>query len=268
MVESELSLGRKVLIYAQYTEVGKRLEQILGDNFPDFKVGLLTANIDGEKRAAWIKDKNPDILIANPELVKTGLDLYDYPTIIFHQTGTVTSTLEQASRRAWRIGQKQECKVYFLVYEATAQLVSLKLMSKKIKASNNLRGRLVVSRNELSALADNESSLQAALADSLLKNDEMNSEGIDSKWVFTPRELDAFESYYTNFIPTNNHKSNALENPVSSHIDEIIIDGTEDFAAAPSKTEESIITDSEPVSVESFVQIVTKDGFVQLGFNF
>ncbi|MEL7893404.1 DEAD/DEAH box helicase, partial [Pseudomonas aeruginosa] len=38
--------------------------------------------------------------------VKTGLDLLDFPTIAFMQTGYKVYTLQQAARRSWRIGQK------------------------------------------------------------------------------------------------------------------------------------------------------------------
>jgi hypothetical protein len=54
------------------------------------------------------------------ELVKTGLDLFskkqgghNYPTIVFYETGHNLFTMRQAARRAWRIGQPCDCRVYY-----------------------------------------------------------------------------------------------------------------------------------------------------------
>ena len=51
-----------------------------------------------------------DVAICHPKLVETGLDLLDFPTILFHETGYSLHTLRQASRRSWRIGQKRPGK--------------------------------------------------------------------------------------------------------------------------------------------------------------
>ncbi len=55
----------------------------------------------------WVADqveRGIDVLITNPELVKTGLDLLDFPTIVFLQSGFNVYTVQQAARRSWRIG--------------------------------------------------------------------------------------------------------------------------------------------------------------------
>ena len=57
-----------------------------------------------------------DVLITNPELVKTGLDLLEFPTIVFLQSGYNVYSLQQAARRSWRIGQKQPVRVIYLGY--------------------------------------------------------------------------------------------------------------------------------------------------------
>ena len=58
----------------------------------------------------WVKSRlrqkvreDVQVVIGNPMLVQTGLDLLDFPTIIFYQTGYSVFTLRQASRRSWRI---------------------------------------------------------------------------------------------------------------------------------------------------------------------
>jgi excinuclease UvrABC helicase subunit UvrB len=55
-----------------------------------FKVAVLRASVDASRREDWIAeqlDRGIDVLITNPELVKTGLDLLEFPTIVFMQSG-------------------------------------------------------------------------------------------------------------------------------------------------------------------------------------
>lgn len=196
ITKEELSQSRKVLIYCTFVENLGRLESILSkdENFSGQTIKVLSSDVPSENREEWIK-KNPcDVLITNPKLVETGLDLLEYPTIIFYQTGYETSVLKQASRRSWRIGQKNECKVYFLTYADTAQHKSIRLMSKKIKAANDLEGRL--STAEDLASLEEENNLQKALVEALLKKDSVESGDDVSKWTFTPRELDNFERFF------------------------------------------------------------------------
>ncbi len=80
------------------------------------------------------------MLLTNPELVKTGLDLLEFPTIVFMQSGWNVYTLQQASRRSWRIGQKLAVKVIYLGYAATSQMTCLSLMAKKILVSQSTSG--------------------------------------------------------------------------------------------------------------------------------
>ena len=102
------------------------------------------------------------MLITNPELVKTGLDLYDFPTLVFMQTGYNMYTLQQASRRSWRIGQTQAVKVYFFGYANTAQIDCLSLMAKKIAVSNSTSG--VMPETGLDVLNQETESIEVQLA--------------------------------------------------------------------------------------------------------
>src|SRR6478672_8185127 len=73
-----------------------------------------------EKHGTHDKSKTGvQVVICHPKLVETGLDLLDFPTIIFYESGYSLHTLRQASRRSWRIGQKQPVRVKFLCYEGT-----------------------------------------------------------------------------------------------------------------------------------------------------
>ncbi len=52
-----------------------------------------------DKREAWYAKKVKEgvqVVIAHPKLVETGLDLLDFPTIIFDESGYSLHTLRQA----------------------------------------------------------------------------------------------------------------------------------------------------------------------------
>jgi hypothetical protein len=82
------------------------------------------------------------VVIGNPMLVQTGLDLLDFPTIIFYQTGYSVFTLRQASRRSWRIGQDKPVRIHYLHYAGTMQERALELVGRKLSASLAIEGKL------------------------------------------------------------------------------------------------------------------------------
>jgi hypothetical protein len=81
------------------------------------------------------------VVICHPKLVETGLDLLDFPTIIFCESGYSLHTLRQASRRSWRIGQRWPVRVKFLCYEGTMQTACLRLMGKKLLVALTMEGK-------------------------------------------------------------------------------------------------------------------------------
>lgn len=112
--------GRRSLVYTIYTgkhDLGARTKKIL--EAEGLKVAVLKSSVATDEREDWIADRverGIDVLIVNPELVKTGLDLLEFPTVVFMQTGYSVFTLLQAARRSWRIGQTDAVEVYFLGY--------------------------------------------------------------------------------------------------------------------------------------------------------
>ena len=170
LCKDEKALGRRVLAYTVYSgtrDTTSRLKVLLEAH--GLKVAVLRASVDAAKREDWVADqveRGIDVLICNPELVKTGLDLLEFPTIAFMQSGYNVYTVQQAARRSWRIGQKQEVKVYFLGYAGSSQMECLKLMAKKIAVSQSTSGDMPDSG--LDVLNDSGDSLEVALAKKLL----------------------------------------------------------------------------------------------------
>jgi hypothetical protein len=68
-------------------------------------------------------------------------------------------TLRQASRRSWRIGQRQPVRVFFLHYEDTMQSACLRLMGKKLLVSLAMEGKFC--REGLQSLEEDDDMLTA-----------------------------------------------------------------------------------------------------------
>lgn len=166
----EKAAGRKVLVYSIYTgtrDTTSRLKVLLEQE--GFKTAVLRAAVETSRREDWIAeqlDRGIDVLVTNPELVKTGLDLLEFPTIVFCQSGYNVYTLQQASRRSWRIGQKQPVKVIYLGYADTSQMTCLALMAKKISVSQSTSGD--VPDSGLDVLNQDGDSVEIALARQLV----------------------------------------------------------------------------------------------------
>ena len=74
----------------------------------------------------------------------------------------------QATRRSWRIGQKQPVEVYFLGYQGTAQIRCLSLMAQKIAVSQSTAGTMP--ETGLDVLNQNADSIEVALAKQLVQD--------------------------------------------------------------------------------------------------
>lgn len=168
--KAEKLRGRRTLVYTVYTgtrDTTGRLKSLLEDE--GLRVAVLKASVEAAKREDWLLDqvdRGVDVIITNPELVKTGLDMLQFPTIVFMQTGYNVYTVQQAARRSWRIGQKLPVDVYFLGYGDSAQITCLELMAKKITVSQSTSGDMPDSG--LDILNQSGDSVEVALAKQLL----------------------------------------------------------------------------------------------------
>ena len=88
-----------------------------------FRVKILDVKIPTRKREAWVDkqvENGIDVLIVNPSLVETGLDLNAFTTLIFFNLAFSLYVFRQASRRSWRINQTApKVEVYMFYYSAT-----------------------------------------------------------------------------------------------------------------------------------------------------
>lgn len=214
LVNKALAEDKKVLVYHDFVNSGLRenLMEILKKHSSTVRVEELRSNISADKREAYLKALDCDVLITNPELVKTGLDLLEYPTIIFYEQSYSSYnvfTLRQAAKRAWRIGQTVECEVHSIAYAGTMQQKALSLIGSKMNISQGVEGRLSTG-DDIASEADDEN-LQIAMARELLKNEKIdNAASSSSKTLdLNARDWDAFELFYLEHL--NAYKANPEE---------------------------------------------------------
>jgi hypothetical protein len=194
LIHAEKAKSRKVWVYVQFTDthnVQSRLESLLKQAGLD--VAILRSSVALAHREEWIAKNAPDldVMISHPRLVETGLDLFDksgrynFPTICFYETGYNLFTLRQASRRSWRIGQRDDCRIVYFYYGDTMQERAMALMGKKLTAAQALEGRF--SSEGLVALAGEDANVEIALARSLVERmDEGDARRMWNKVVNLP----------------------------------------------------------------------------------
>lgn len=141
----EKAAGRRVLLLCQQTDTL--------DIQPEWKGMLAAAGVKAailraapDKRERWVAQQvqaGVDVIITHPRKVETGIDLLDFPTIVWMAIDYSVYTVLQASRRSWRIGQTQPVKVYYFAYEETIQEDALQLVAAKVAASLRVNGDTV-----------------------------------------------------------------------------------------------------------------------------
>ena len=128
-----------------------------------FRAAVMKADaVAPERREAWVADR-----------VKEGLDVIDFPTIVWFETDYSVYTMRQASRRSWRIGQRRPVKVVFMAYRNSLQADALKLVAKKLQSSLAVEGELP--EDGVAAFGDDGDDLMLALARKIVGGDEDDS---------------------------------------------------------------------------------------------
>ena len=187
-IREELWQGRRSQVYATYTcekDVTLRLNTV--PRQAGFRVAVLRSSVATDKREEWYERQlkaGVEVVICHPKLVETGLDLLAFPTLYFYETGYSLHTLRQASRRSWRIGQRQAVHVKFVTYPGTMQETCLRLMGKKMLVALMMEGKF--SGEGLQSL-DTDEDLMSAMARELVEKAGVG-ESADKMWRELGRE--------------------------------------------------------------------------------
>ncbi len=196
IVKSELAENRNCFVYAEYTNspqtcITQRLKDVLmyHAGLKDNEVVVLDSTaVEASKREAWIHEKaeaGMKVCIVNPRCVETGLDfcfkykgkVYNYQTILFFQLSYSLFTNWQASRRHYRLNQKDECRTYYMAYKGTVQEVVISLIAEKMAATAAIQGKF--SAEGISAMAQGVDT-RIRLAQALSNMDEETGKELQS----------------------------------------------------------------------------------------
>ncbi len=147
-IAAELEAGRNVGVFCRQTgtrDIQPRLERLITEHIPLARPWIMYGSkIPADKReerlAAELK-RGTNVFICNPRLVQTGLDLVEFPTLIFYEVEYSLYVMGQASRRAWRIIQDRSCKVYYPHYTDCMEERAVQLVGQKQAAANLLAGQ-------------------------------------------------------------------------------------------------------------------------------
>ena len=147
LVRRERARGRRVLLFITHTEtrdISPRVRTILERE--GFRVAVLKAGtVAADRREEWLNARvreGAEVLVCHPRLVQTGLDLVDWPSVVWLETDYSVYVMRQASRRSWRIGQHQPVEVTFFVYDGTLQAEALALVAAKMRSALMVEGEL------------------------------------------------------------------------------------------------------------------------------
>lgn len=146
-VRSNIENDRGVVVYCFYTDrykVHHRIRDVLKAHGVE-DVVVMESSVTQEKRVEWLQqqaEKGTKVIICNMKLVMCGLDLLDYPTIIFYQLDYNIDNVRQSGRRNWRIGQMRFCETIYLVANETQQMSQFKTCLEKRAHALLAEGRL------------------------------------------------------------------------------------------------------------------------------
>lgn len=216
IINSEMAEGRNVFVYASFTgeaenNITYRLQQVI-EKYCNLKgrVQIIQASSpEASKREAFIKKKAADgvrVFITNPKCVETGLDFcfkhegksYNYPTLIFMQMSYEMSVIWQASRRSYRLNQREECRTYYLAYENTLQTAALEIMAAKQVATSAIQGKF--SSEGLAAMAKGVDT-RTQLATALAKNDMSDANTLAGMFDVLNQQNNASDDLYNDYVP-------------------------------------------------------------------
>lgn len=156
IVRRKIAAGERVLIYTSWTRTDSQQKLLKLLREEGYRTDILTPKVATEKREEWVEKRvnsGLQVLITNPKVVETGLDLNAFTTIIFYSMGYNLFTLRQASRRSWRINQTApRVEVYMLYYANTMQAKAMKLMASKLAVAGIIEGTF--SEEGLAAMSD------------------------------------------------------------------------------------------------------------------
>lgn len=159
IIRAKVAAGERVLLYINWVRLDSRtrLKRFLTD--AGIRTEIMEDTVPPRGREAWVAEKlrqGMQVMITNPGLVETGLDLNDFTTLLFYDMAFKLFTFRQASRRSWRINQTApRVEVYILYYRHTMQERAVRLMASKLSVAGIIEGGVMTDEG-LAAMSESE----------------------------------------------------------------------------------------------------------------
>jgi hypothetical protein len=144
--------GRRVLVFCQHTgtddlmpDIAAKVTRLAAEEHgTTLKVGVLrSTTVKPGDRSGWFEKaeaEGTNVVLCNPALVKTGLNLVGWPSIVVLEPVYSLYTLAQAVRRAYRPTQTRTCEVTYVAYAETMSERALDIVAEKLAAMAMLSG--------------------------------------------------------------------------------------------------------------------------------
>lgn len=248
IIRTEIAEGRKSIVYVRDTGSSRPERDVRGrlkDKLEAIgaKVCILDANTTKtDLRSEWLHEKivneNYDVCIVSQELVKVGLDLLCTPTLIFYQFSWSLFTINQAAKRAYRIGQTEQCRLFYLAYRDTMQEDMSYIIAQKNKATAAISGDDPAG---LSAMLGDEGDLRSLLLKSIKDGKKLRGSAED--WI--SQTTDEARAILANIGKTDIPKKVAPKPTLVTQVEEV---GEEVVLPVASIHEETVV-EQAPVVV-------------------
>lgn len=152
IIEDGINAGHKILLFSTYTSMFEIIERNLKEkNINYFK---LTGNTKVDERIELVdkfnKDNNIKIFLISLKAGGTGLNLIGADMVIHYDPWWNISAENQATDRAYRIGQKNNVQVYKLITKDTIEEKIYELQEKKAKLTDSMLDTQTTFINKLS----------------------------------------------------------------------------------------------------------------------
>lgn len=216
LVQEEKADGRRCVLYCQQTgtrDITPRWLDLFARH--DLKAAVLKAQPD--KREEWVEKQvqaGIDVIITHPKKVQTGLDLLDFPTLIWMGQEFSVYTVLQASRRSWRIGQAEPVKVYFFQYRNTLQDSAMRLIAAKVAAAIRVNGD-TIEGGSIAILDESGQDMMAVLANIAIHG-ERSVIDLQDAFAQANREMKRVNQFVGNFAfaaEAAPHAATAVQRP-------------------------------------------------------
>ncbi len=149
LVQQELGEGRRVMVYFEQNDLrsmSRRLEWVLTEALQTQRLRPWTlpnrvAAEDRQQAIVQAVQRGHRVVIVPYRRVNEGLNLQSaIDTVIWVEMALNLFMLDQASRRAWRLGKREEVRIYYMAYANTAGHTKLRKLGQQSGAAAAFAG--------------------------------------------------------------------------------------------------------------------------------